>query len=589
MPDSPGAPPVAVEGLRLRYPQEGRVVLRGVDLTLRPGEIKLLLGPSGAGKSSLALTLNGLVPHQMEGDLRGRVLVNGTPTTETTLAALTSQVGMLFQDPESQIATLTVADEVAFGLENLRVPPEEIGPRVTAALGQVGMDGLEATGTGALSGGQKQRLALASTLAMGVSILVLDEPTANLDPAGTSDFFKLLSRLKAGGISVLIIEHKLDELVEQVDSIAVLSWEGKIVLDGVARQVLEEGRELLEELGVWLPQVSELANRLLDRGVTLQPYPLTVAEAVASVGALIASFGPTPLIEGETADQSAAPTLISVESLSYRYQEGGFALRNAGIRVREGDFYALLGPNGSGKTTLAKHLVGLLRPQAGSLTLAGEDITRIPPTRLSREVAYVFQNPEHQFVALTVFEELAYSLRAAKLPEAEVKATAERLMEEFGLGQHRQSNPFTLSQGQKRRLSVATMLALDPRVLILDEPTFGQDYENATRIMEELQRLNERGVTLLMITHDMKLVGAYARRVGVLVRGEVRYEGSVEGLFENKALVAEARLELPPVYRVSEGVRAHRPDFPLFASVMPLVEELCSRSGTCRVEASSTR
>ncbi|HYP20060.1 MAG TPA: energy-coupling factor transporter ATPase, partial [Chloroflexia bacterium] len=585
----PGAPPIAVEGLRLRYPQEGRVVLRGVDLTLRPGEIKLLLGPSGAGKSSLALTLNGLVPHQMEGDLRGRVLVNGTPTTETTLAALTSQVGMLFQDPESQIATLTVADEVAFGLENLRVPPEEIGPRVAAALGQVGMDGLEATGTGALSGGQKQRLAIASTLAMGVSILVLDEPTANLDPAGTSDFFKLLARLKAGGISVLIIEHKLDELVEQVDSIAVLGWEGKIVLDGAARQVLEEGRELLEELGVWLPQVSELANRLLDRGVTLQPYPLTVDEAVASVGALIESFRPVPLVEAAMADQSALPPLISVDSLSYRYQEGGFALRNAGIHVRDGDFYALLGPNGSGKTTLAKHLVGLLRPQAGSLSLAGEDITLIPPARLSREVAYVFQNPEHQFVALTVFEELAYSLRAAKLPEAEVKARAERLIEEFGLERHRQSNPFTLSQGQKRRLSVATMLALDPRVLILDEPTFGQDNENATRIMKELQRLNERGVTLLMITHDMKLVGEYARRVGVLVRGEVRYEGSVERLFENAALVAEARLELPPVYRVSEGVRAHQPDFPLFTSVMPLVEELCSRSGTCRVEASSTR
>ncbi|HVF98582.1 MAG TPA: ABC transporter ATP-binding protein, partial [Chloroflexia bacterium] len=567
MPDSPGVPPIAVEGLRLRYPQEGRVVLRGVDLSLRRGEIKLLLGPSGAGKSSLALTLNGLIPHQMEGDLRGRVLVNGTPTTETTLAALTSQVGMLFQDPESQIATLTVGDEVAFGLENLRVPPEEIGPRVEAALGQVGMNGLEATGTGALSGGQKQRLALASTLAMGVSVLVLDEPTANLDPAGTSDFFKLLSHLKAGGISVLIIEHKLDELVEQVDSIAVLDWEGKIAIDGTARQVLEEGRELLERLGVWLPQVSELANRLLDRGVELQPYPHTVDEAVAAIGALIPNFDPTPHVEVRKADQTDRSTLISVNALSYRYPEGALALRNANLTVKEGDFYALLGPNGSGKTTLAKHLVGLLRPQTGSLMLAGEDVRRIPPARLNREVTYVFQNPEHQFVALTVFDELAYSLRAARLPEAEVKARAERLVEEFGLGQHRQSNPFSLSQGQKRRLSVATMLALNPRVLILDEPTFGQDYENATRIMQELQRLNKRGVTLLMITHDMKLVGEYARRVGVLVRGEVRYEGSVVGLFADASLVAEARLDLPPVYRVSEWVRAHRPDFPLVTSV----------------------
>ena len=583
------APPLAVEGLRLRYPQEGRVVLRGVDLTLRRGEIKLLLGPSGAGKSSLALTLNGLIPHQMEGDLRGRVLVNGTPTTETTLAALTAQVGMLFQDPEAQIATLTVVDEVAFGMENLRVPPQEIGLRVAAALGQVGLEGLEGTSTGALSGGQKQRLALASTLAMGVSILVLDEPTANLDPAGTADFFKLLSRLKAGDISVLIIEHKLDELVEQVDSIAVLDWDGKVALEGTARQVLEEGRELLEGLGVWLPQVSELANRLLGRGLALQPYPLTVDEASAGVGALVANFGPKPPVAAAEADQPDRPVLISVNALSYRYREGASALRNASLLVREGDFYALLGPNGSGKTTLAKHLVGLVRPQAGSITLAGEDITRIAPARLSREVAYVFQNPEHQFVALTVFEELAYSLRAARLPEAEVRARVERLIEDFGLGEHRQSNPFTLSQGQKRRLSVATMLALDPRVLILDEPTFGQDHENATRIMRELQRLNERGVTVIMITPDMKLVGEYARRVGVLVRGEVRYEGNVEGLFEDALLVRDAHLDLPPVYRVSQRVRAGWPGFPLFASVTPFVEELCSRSGTCRGEASSTR
>jgi energy-coupling factor transport system ATP-binding protein len=555
-------------------------------LTLRRGEVKLLLGPSGAGKSSLALTLNGLIPHQIEGDTRGHVLVNGTPTTETTLAALTAQVGLLFQDPESQIATLTVADEVAFGLENLRVPPDEIGPRVAVALRQVGLEGLDATGTGALSGGQKQRLALASVLAMGVSILVLDEPTANLDPAGTSDFFELLARLKASGISVLIIEHKLDELVEQVDSIAVLDREGTITLDGPPRQVLGEGRALLEELGVWLPQVSELANRLLDKGLQLDPYPLTVDEAVDAVVALVG--GTSRSLPAEVARQDDRPTHIKVDRLSYRYQEGAHALREVSLRVLAGDFYALLGPNGSGKTTLAKHLVALLRPQSGSITLGGEDITRISPARVSREVAYVFQNPEHQFVALTVFDELAYSLRAAKLPEAEVRARSERLLEEFGLEKHRQSNPFTLSQGKKRRLSVATMLALGPRVLILDEPTFGQDQENATRIMHELQRLNAQGVTILMITHDMKLVGEYARRVGVMVRGEMRYEGTVDGLFADKALVELAQLELPPVYRVSERVREVRPGFPLFKSVAPLVEELCSRSGTCQVEASST-
>ncbi|HEX8599878.1 MAG TPA: ABC transporter ATP-binding protein [Chloroflexia bacterium] len=583
----PLALPLAVEGLRLRYPHESRVVLRGVDLTLRRGEVKLLLGPSGAGKSSLALTLNGLIPHQMEGDIRGRVLVNGTPTTVTTLAALTSQVGMLFQDPEAQLATLTVADEVAFGMENLLVPPAEMAGRIHAALDRTGLQGLEGRGTNALSGGQKQRLALASTLAMGVSILVLDEPTANLDPVGTSDFFKLLAHLKAEGVSVLIIEHKLDELVEQVDSIAVLDWEGKIALDGPPRQVLAEGRDLLEQLGVWLPQVCDLANRLLDRGLAVEPYPLTIGEAVAALSQLVDTGGPST--SSEDMPQPDRSNLLTIESLSYRYPQGEQALREVNLHIQEGDFYALLGPNGSGKTTLAKHLVGLIRPQAGTIKLAGKDLTRLPPAMLSREVAYVFQNPEHQFVALTVYDELAYSLRALKLPEAEVKARVDRLVEEFGLVEHSRSNPFSLSQGQKRRLSVATMLALEAKVLILDEPTFGQDHENATRIMRELQRLNAGGVTIVMITHDMKLVGEYARRAGVLIAGRARYNGSVAGLFADDMLLREARLDLPPVYEVSRQLRATRGDFPLCLSVDRMVEEICSRSGISRAAASSTR
>lgn len=586
---TPGAPPIAVEGLRLRYPHDGRVVLRGVDIVLRPGEVKLLLGPSGAGKSSLALTLNGLIPHQMEGDIRGSVKVNGVATTETSLAALTSQVGMLFQDPEAQIATLTVADEVAFGMENLLVAPEQMPHRIRQALHRTGLEGLEERRTNALSGGQKQRLALASTLAMGVSILVLDEPTANLDPAGTSDFFKLLASLKIEGASILIIEHKLDELVEQVDSIAVLDWEGQIVLDGRPRQVLEDGRGKLEELGVWVPQVCELGSRLLDRGLPLQLYPLTVDEAVTVVGSLIENSARSPDWFAAPVHSPHEPILIAVESLSYQYPEGTLALNDVSLAIRQGDFFALLGPNGSGKTTLAKHLAGLLQPQAGSVALSGRDITQLQPGRLNREVAYVFQNPEHQFVALTVYDELAFSLRALKLPEEEVRARVDRLTDEFGLEQHRQSNPFSLSQGQKRRLSVATLLALEPKVLILDEPTFGQDYENATRIMRELQRLNAASVTIIMITHDMKLVGEYAKQAGVLTGGRVRYAGSVGGLFADGALLDEARLDLPPVYIVSEKLRKTVPGFPLFASVRPLVEEICSRSAMCRAEASSIR
>ncbi|MEO8289328.1 MAG: ABC transporter ATP-binding protein, partial [Chloroflexota bacterium] len=323
--------PIEIQNLRLRYPETGRVVLHGIDMVVRQGEVKLLLGPSGSGKSSLALTLNGLIPHQMEGEIRGVVLINGVDTTTTQVAALTTQVGLLFQDPDAQIATLTVADEVAFGMENLRVPPAEMPARIDTALARVDMAGMNGRGTDALSGGQKQRLSLASTLAMGAAILVFDEPTANLDPAGTTSFFDLLSRLKAEGATILIIEHKLDDLIARVDSVAVLGLDGKIAADGPPTQVLQEQRELLHELGVWVPQVTELANALTTCDVTLNPYPLTIEDAVAAIknGPWLwnnrVSQATQPDHTGGESGADGIPAL-QIEDLTYRYPSGTLAL-----------------------------------------------------------------------------------------------------------------------------------------------------------------------------------------------------------------------------------------------------------------------
>jgi energy-coupling factor transport system ATP-binding protein len=581
-----------VRGLRLRYSETGEVVLRGVDLTLRQGEIKLLLGPSGSGKSSLALTLNGLIPHQLDADIRGSVAVDGRDTTEVDVPWLTTKVGMLFQDPESQLATLTVVDEVAFGMENLRVPPEEMRPRIEAALHRVGLDGLEERDTSALSGGQKQRLALASTLAMGVEVLVLDEPTANLDPEGTADFFELLRELKQAGTTVLIIEHKLDELITQVDTIAVLGEEGTIVADGPPRDVLHDNRALLTRLGVWVPQVSDLANRLAACGLTLNPYPLTVKEAAQALQSVLPTdMGRAPA-DGKAAadlrDTSNTKPLIEVRGLSYHYPQGAQALRGVNLTVQRGEFYALLGPNGSGKSTLAHHLIGLKKPPKGTVFLGGQDVARMSPADIGRAVGYVFQNPEHQFVALTVSDELAFSLRANKVPESEIEPRVTALLREFGLEEQADSNPYQLSQGQKRRLSVATMLAVDPAVLILDEPTFGQDMENAERISKHLERLNKAGTTVMVITHDMKLVGECAHRVGVLVAGETAFEGSPRELFSRVDLLERARLAPPPLFELSRKLAAERPGFPLLMSVDEYERELCGSSGTSRATASYT-
>jgi energy-coupling factor transport system ATP-binding protein len=589
--------PIKLENLRLRYPETGRIVLQGVDLTLRRGEVKLLLGPSGAGKSSLALTLNGLIPHQMEGEIRGSAQVNGVETTTSTVAALTAQVGLLFQDPEAQIATLKVADEVAFGMENLALPPSQMPARIIEALERVGMQGLQDQGTDALSGGQKQRLALASTLAMGASILVFDEPTANLDPAGTLSFFQLLSRLKSERATILIIEHKLDDLIAEVDSIAVMDFNGKIAADGPPRQVLQEHQPLLEELGVWLPQVTELANALAACGITLEPYPLTVEQAATAIESQIQQVrNDPPDIANGIQTSSPAPSValtnrepaIEVAGLSYTYPGGSTALTDANLTIDKGDFCAIVGPNGSGKSTLARHLIGLIKPPKGVVRVMGADVHSMKPSDLNRLVGYVFQNPEHQFVALTVFDELAFSLRARKLPEHEVTSRVNALLEEFGLTEYPLVNPFKLSQGQKRRLSVATMLSLDPQILILDEPTFGQDLRNATRIMDSLQSLNAQGVTIIVITHDMKLVADYARSVRVLLGGHVVYQGDVTALFLNKALLEHAHLLVPPLFELSQRLHLTRLDSPLLMTVTEYKEELCARSGSTPPAASST-
>jgi energy-coupling factor transport system ATP-binding protein len=586
------------------------VVLRGVNLQLRRGEVKLLLGPSGAGKSSLALTLNGLIPHHMDGEIRGEVLVNGRSTTETSVPWLTTQVGLVFQDPDAQIATLTVEEEVAFGMENLCVPPEQMPVRIHEALRRVGLQGMEDRGTDALSGGQKQRLVLAATLAMGASVLVLDEPTANLDPAGTSEFFALLARLKQEGFTILIIEHKLDELITQVDTIEVLGRDGTIVLSGPAREILDRHYDELDRLGVWLPQVTELAANLRRCGVVLDPLPLTELEMVQAVGRLLDSQSPpraggtsldgrqsggetvttmvTQAGEGLPAQARRTELVVQVEQVHYTYPDGTPALHGASMQVGRGDFYALVGPNGSGKTTLARHLIGLARPQSGTVRVLGRDVAGQSPSELSRHIGYVFQNPEYQFVTLAVYDELAFSLRARGLPEDVVRDRVEPLLEEFGLQEHSHANPFNLSQGQKRRLSVATMLALQPEILVLDEPTFGQDRENTEVILRHLKRLNEGGVTIIVITHDMKLVAEHARAVGVMVDGRVVFQGSVVELFSDRRLVGEARLDVPPVFSVSEALRAYHSNLALATSISQFCNELCAHLHINKAIASST-
>ncbi len=555
--------PIEIQDLRVRYAGRKAPALDGVDLALNEGETVLLLGASGSGKSTLALTLNGLIPHSLGCEMDGSVRVAGMDTRQTEVAGLSQRVGIVFQDPEAQFVTLKVEDEVVFGLENLCVPPGDMDGRVDRALARVGMAGHRHRRVDALSGGEKQRVALASLLAMEPRVLVFDEPTANLDPVGTREVFALISSLKERGEhTVVLIEHKLDDLMHLIDRVVALGEAGEVLADGPPRAVFRDHADALRSPGVWMPQTALLAHRMGGRGLPLDPFPVTPDEAERAL-----RRQPIPKIvgakrrrtpEGPPGTSVNGAPAIEVRDLSYAYGDDR-VLDSVSLTVPRGDFLAVVGANGAGKTTLALHLAGVLRPPRDAVFVEGRDVSRTPARDLSRRVGYVFQNPEHQFVTDSVADEVGYGLRAMGLPEAEVAERTAAMLERFGLSRYAKANPFTLSHGEKRRLSVATMLAAGQQTLILDEPTFGQDQKNAGEMMALLRELNAGGRTIVVITHDMTLVAEHARHAAVMSGGGLLFCGPTRELFARPDVLSRARLEPPPLARLAARLSRHDP------------------------------
>jgi energy-coupling factor transport system ATP-binding protein len=554
MGDPGGSETVAIrfEGFSCRYGPALPPVLQEVDLEIGQGECVFVLGAGGAGKTTLGLAIAGVIPH-VRGRTQGSVSIFGQPTSRYTLPQLAQRVGIVFQDVESQLCLLRVRDEVAFGPENFRVERQEILRRVDEALEFVGLSGMQDRAVFELSGGEKQKVALAAVLAGRPDILFLDEPAANLDPRSTAEIVDIVRRLK-GRHTILVFENKVDDFLPQADRLVVLH-NGRVALDGPPRTVLaEHGQQLLHEFGVWIPQPSALALQLAP---TVRPLPLTVEEAVP----VLAPFLPASASETNHRPVSAPPqpdglAVAEVRAVSYRYdRERAPALVDVSLRISEGEWLALVGPNGSGKTTLAKHLIGLLKPQSGSVSILGKDTRAASVRELARLVGYVFQNPEHQFVADTVEDELFFSLRAAGAPEDTLSERVRETVGHFDLDGLERRHPYSLSGGEKRRLSVATMLITRPRLLILDEPTYGLDRRSTQQVMRAVaeaarSRADGTAATLVMVTHDMRLVAEYATSAAVMSGGRLVYRGSVEGLFADEDLLVRCSLDVPPFARL---------------------------------------
>ena len=552
---------ISIEDFTFHYRGQDRPALEHIHAQAEEGTSVVVMGHGGAGKSTLCCALNGLVPGFFRGRVQGRVVVKGREVGRHKVAEMSRVVGLVLQDFEAQLFSTNVELEMAFGPENQCLAPAEIKKRVDHYLEFVGLEKLRRREPASLSGGQKQRLAIGSILAMEPEILVMDEPTTDLDPLGRQEVLSVAGDLRKTGRVLLIVDHE-PETAEYADQIWLMK-DGRIVAKGKPAEVLGDIPKL-ESCGVKVPPLVELFSSLGWPG-----SPLTVKEAIA----LIQKGDwakPGRLKPRESCERnSPGPAVLQAEGLGYLYPTHHIeALQKVDLSIHEGEFVALLGQNGSGKTTLAKHFNGLLKPTSGRLLLKGKATYQYSHLEIARLVGYVVQNPDHQIFSKTVYEEVGFGLRMLGEDPKTIQDRVSEVLEVVGLQGYEHKIPFALTKGERQRLAVASVLAVRPQVVVLDEPTTGLDNRQQRDLMEMLRRLNQSGHTVIIITHSMDVAAEYANRVVVLKNGVILRDGPTRDVFSEEALLAEASLRPPPLVQLSNwlGTRA--------VTVKQMIEEL---------------
>ena len=544
--------------------------LEHVTLGVGAGEFVGVVGPSGAGKSTLAAAMSGAIPHHFSGELYGATLVCGRDTCESSLTDISRVVGSVLQDIDAQMVSSVVEDEMLFGLENFGVPHDEIPGRVEEALSTVGAAALRHREISTLSGGQKQKVAIAAILALRPRALVLDEPTAALDPASSELVFETLRRVREReGIAVVVIEQKVALLAEHCDRVVVMSG-GRVELDGAPREVFAHAAEL-RAMGVDSPRVARVTNSLVEKGLLAPGTPpsLTGAEAHDAVAALLAPKKPggasaasglrpapgrSPHVPASRPHAEGAEPVVRLEGVGFSYAGTGDGVSGVDMSVYPGELVGVIGQNGAGKTTLTKLLNGLLRPAAGRVLMAGMDTRTTPISTLAREVSTLFQNPDRQLCKNTVIDEVAFGPELHGVAREEALARAGRVVERFGLPAD--ESPFVLSRGQRQMVALASVVVMEPRVVLLDEPTAGLDYRECMTVMDTVRELAERGCAVVMVCHDMEVVSDFAERVLVMADGRVVGRGPTDEVFAQGDLLARASLRAPEVARLSAALAA---------------------------------
>ena len=506
--------PLVIEKLTFRYRDRKTPAIRDITFSAGPGEILLIAGASGCGKTTLIRCINGLIPRSYKGEASGRILLNGQETVGWALAKISQTVGTVLQDPERQILGTKVLHEVAFGLENLAMPRPEIITRVDESLNYLNISYLRDRETFNLSGGEKQKVALAGVLAMRPSILLLDEPLASLDPASAYETLDMVRRLADEGMTVLMIEHRVEDVLRIRPERVMFMSEGQVKYLGS----LEGLEKVVDYHEVKLP-----AKAILERAAR-DPAP-----AVLNV------------LPGVSSLDAPQPALVRFENVAFSYQPETEVLHGINLEIKRGDVIAVLGPNGSGKTTFVKHAIGLLKPKSGNVLVNGRNTREASVAQIASTLGYVFQSPSHMLFAPTVREELAFGPKNLLHPKDQIEKEVKEALQIVNLSEMEKDPPLALSFGQQKRVSIAAILAMHSRILVMDEPTAGQDYHNYMSFMDAILQL-PGFEAILFITHDVDLAVIYANRVLMVADGTIVADGSPHAVLGDVQRLEKCRL-----------------------------------------------
>ena len=531
-----------------RYESLDKPTLKNINLRIEKGEKIVIIGPSGSGKSTLGQCLNGLIPHAIKGETSGKLTINGQDTAPFDMHQFTEQVGTVLQDTDSQFVGLSIGEDIAFALENQLMSNIDMYPLVKATAKMVDLEQMLERSPHDLSGGQKQRVSLAGILVDDVDILLFDEPLAALDPKTGKKTIEIIDELhRETGKTIIIIEHRLEDVLHRSVDRIILMESGEIIADTTPDEILAS--PLLEEYGIreplYLSALKEAGCAIEGDAKPSSLNTLPLAQYQTAVSTWFEASKATNV-------EKQAETLLAVRNLTYSYDGEKNALEDVSFDVKRGEFVSVLGKNGSGKSTITKLVMGVIEPDQGSMILNGQDLNELTIFERSQKVGVVMQNPNHMISHHMIFDEVAFGLRNRGVEEKQVEAKVLEVLELCGLSKYRHWPIEALSYGQKKRVTIASILALEPELLILDEPTAGQDYRNYTSMLSFIEKLNrELGITVMIISHDMHLVLEYTTRSIVIADSKLITDAPMTEVFSSPALLDQANLATTSLYELA--------------------------------------